>query len=148
MLIWYHSIAMSFLFPYIQKSTNFHVLRPNDVIISNSAQIADLQWNIGQNRIFLPKKFQISEFQRFCFFFFFLFLFFFLLIEERNVISNIYGRIQDHTMKILFKIVISNIAGLHQPPPSAFDGLLYPWVKWYTQVFIIKMTAKDVKEIA
>ena len=51
-------------------------------------------------------------------------------------------------MKIFFKIVISNIAGLTNPPsPSNFDGLPYPQVRWYPELFFpIKMTAKDVKE--
>ena len=40
----------------------------------------------------------------------------FLLIKEGSDVSNIYCKIQDHTMKIFFKIVISNIAGLHHHP--------------------------------
>ena len=54
-------------------------------------------------------------------------------------------KIQDHTVKIFFKKEISDIAGLHQLPPD-FDGLPYPWVRWYPNFFFIKMTAKDVKE--
>ena len=36
-----------------------------------------------------------------------------------------------------------------QPPPSPsdFDSLPYSWVRWYPQFFLMKMTAKDVKEI-
>ena len=35
-----------------------------------------------------------------------------------------------------------------QPPsPCDFDGLPYPRVRWYPQFFLLKMTAKDVKEI-
>ena len=33
------------------------------------------------------------------------------------------------------------------PSPSDFDGLPYPWVRWYSQLFFMKMTAKDAKEI-
>ena len=33
------------------------------------------------------------------------------------------------------------------PPPSDFDGLPYPRVRWYPHFFFMKMTAKDVKEI-
>ena len=41
-----------------------------------------------------------------------------------NDVSNMYCKIPDHTTKIFFKLVISIIAGLHQPPsPSDFDGL-------------------------
>ena len=36
---------------------------------------------------------------------------------------------------------------LQPPSPSDFDGLLYPWVRWYPHFFFIKMTTKDVKEI-
>ena len=42
--------------------------------------------------------------------------------------------------------MISNIAGLHQPPsPSDFDGLPYPPGKMIPPTFFIKTTAKDVK---
>ena len=46
MLIWYHGIAVGLLFPYIpknQKVQTYHVLRHNDVIIVDFAQIVDLQ---------------------------------------------------------------------------------------------------------
>ena len=39
----------------------------------------------------------------------------FFAYKEGNDVSNIYCKIQDHTMKIFFKIVISNIARIHQP---------------------------------
>ena len=54
----------------------------------------------------------------------------FLLIKDGKDVSNIYCKIQDHTKKIVLKIVIFNISWLHQPSsPSDFDGLPYPWVR-------------------
>ena len=70
----------------------------------------------------------------------------FLLIKEGNDVSNIYCKIQDHTVKIFFKIVISNIARLHQPPsPSDFDCLPYPQVRWYPQLFFHQNDCKGCK---
>ena len=69
---------------------------------------------------FFAVKFHMLEFHRV-----------FLLIKEGNDVSKIYCKIQDHaiTVKIFFKIVISNIDRLHPPPPSDFDGLPYPRVR-------------------
>ena len=51
----------------------------------------------------------------------------FLLIKEGNDVSNVYCKIQDHNMKVCFKILIPNIAELHSPlSRSDFDGLPYP----------------------
>ena len=55
MLIWYHGTALSFFHTYRKKVQTFHVWRQNDVIIVDFAQIADLQWNIGEN-FFSPKN--------------------------------------------------------------------------------------------
>ena len=137
MLIWYHNIAMSLCFSYIPKNVQIsRVGRHNDIIIAEFAQFCNFQWHIGQNWIFCQKS---SKYRNF---------FGFLLIKEGNDVSNIYCKIQDHTIKIFFKIVIFNIAGLHPTPsPSDFDGLLYPGVRWYPKLFFIKMTTRDVKEI-
>ena len=79
MLIWYHCIAMGLLFPYIpQKVIITHVWHHNDVIIDDFAQFGDFQWNIGQSLIFCQKSF--------------------LLVKERNDVSNIYCKIQDHKL--------------------------------------------------
>ena len=44
--------------------------------------------------------------------------------------------------------VFLKLKRLQQPPsPSDFDGLPYPWVRWYPHFFFMKMTAKKVKEI-
>ena len=49
-------------------------------------------------------------------------------------------------MKIVFKIVIFNIAELHQPPsPSDFDGLPDPRVRWYLHFFFIQNDHKGCK---
>ena len=39
------------------------------------------------------------------------------------------------------------VASNPPPSPSDFDDLPYPRVRWYPQLFFMKMTAKDVKEI-
>ena len=70
-------------------------------MIVDFAQIADLQWNIGPNFIFRPKSSQYRNFMGF------------LHLKEENDVSNTYCKIQDHTKKTIFKIVIFNIAGLH-----------------------------------
>ena len=58
MLIWYHGIGMGLPFPFIPKKVQTsRVWRHNDVIIADFAQIAALQWKIGQNWIFRQKKF-------------------------------------------------------------------------------------------
>ena len=37
---------------------------------------------------------------------------------------------------------------MHPPSlPSDFDGIPYPWVRWYPHFFSNKITANDVKEI-
>ena len=60
----------------------------------------------------------------------------FFLKKKGNNVSNIYCKIQDHIKKIFLKIVIFNIAGLHQSPsPSDFDGLPYPRVRWFPKLF-------------
>ena len=111
MLIWYHSIAMGLFFPYIHfhtESTNIRCMKS--------------QWR--RNCSFCPIWRIISEMKAKIEFFakkvlnirISLCFFLFLLIKEGNDVSNIYCKIQDHTMKTFFKIVISNIAGLHQPP--------------------------------
>ena len=116
---------------YTKEVQTSHVWCHNDVIIADYAENADSQWSIDQNLNFRQKvtNIKISPVV--------------LLIKERNVVFYIYCKIIDHTIKIYFQIVISNIAGLHQPPPSYFDGLHYPG-KDGTQLFFIKMTAKDV----
>ena len=56
---------MGLFFSYIPKKVQtYNVWRHNDVIIVDFAQIADLQWGIGQNLIFRKKKIKnkISEF--------------------------------------------------------------------------------------
>ena len=65
-----------------------------DVIIVDFAQIADIQWNIGQNWVFC-QRFKDRNFNGF------------FLTKEENDVSNIkvYCKIQDHTKKIFFKIV-------------------------------------------
>ena len=138
MLVWYHGIAMGLLFPYIPKKYK-HTMY--DVTITSLLSILPklpIYSEIQAKIEFLAKKVSnigVSPG--------------FLPIKEVNDVSNIYCKIQDHTMKIFFKIVLSNIAGLHHPPPpmSDFDGLTYPQVRWYPK-FFIKMTAKDVKETA
>ena len=98
MLIWYHGIAMGLLFPYIQKVQTFHVWCYNCWFYPNCWFTVKYRPKLN----FLPKKFKFHQV--------------FLLIKEGNDISNIHFKIQDHTMKTFFKIVISNIARLHQPP--------------------------------
>ena len=69
------------------------------------SQTADLQWKYSPKiEFFRQNSSKYRNFTRF------------LLIKEGNDVSKIYCKIQDHTVKIYFKIVISNIAGLHQPP--------------------------------
>ena len=72
----------------------------------------------------------------------------FLLIKEEKDVSNIYCKIQDHTVKIFFsKQYFFNIAGLHQPPhPLTLTAYPTPG-KVVPQPFFIKITAKDVKKI-
>ena len=57
------------------------------------------------------KMFKISKFDRG------------LLIKERNYVLNIYCKTQDHTKKNVLKMVIFQMARLHQPPPSDFVSL-------------------------
>ena len=72
----------------------------------------------------------------------------FLFIKEGNDVSNIYCKIQDHTMKAIFKVVISNIAGLYQPPLTlCLWRFTLPQAKVEPQLYFIKMTAQDRKEI-
>ena len=125
----YHTISVGFLFLTIPKKYKiFRVWRHNDVTIADFAQFGDFQWNKNQNWIFRRKY---SKYQNFTGFFF--------GYKEGNDVSNIYCRIQDHTMKIFVKILISNIAGLHQTPsPSDFDGLPYPRVRWQPRLFSSK----------
>ena len=52
--IWYHSVAMDLIFPYISKKYKCLVY---DVIIADFAQVGDFQGNIGQNLNFSPKNF-------------------------------------------------------------------------------------------
>ena len=71
-----------------------------------------------------------------------------LLPKKEKAFLTLYCKIQAHNMNIFLKIVISNIVGLHPPPsPAEFDVLPYLRVRWYPKHLIIKMTAKDVKEI-
>ena len=58
-----------------------------DIIIVNFAQIADLQWSLGQNWFFRQKSSKYRDFNGF------------LLIKAENAVSNIYCKIQDHTVK-------------------------------------------------
>ena len=76
----------------------------------------------------------------------------FLLIQTGNGNSNMFCKFQHHIMQIFFSkwriYVFLKMKRLHQPPsPSDFDGLPYPWVRWYPHFVFMKMTAKDVKEI-
>ena len=48
-----------------------------------------------------------------------------LLIIKETDVSNIYCKIQDHTIKIFFKIVIFDIVGLH-PPLHPLTLTAYP----------------------
>ena len=59
-----------------------------------------------------------------------------------SIIVGIYFFFQNCELMFFLKL-----KRLHQPPPSDFDSLPYPLIRWYPQFFSWKMTAKDVKEI-
>ena len=75
----------------------------------------------------------------------------FLLIQKENGNFNMFCKFHHHSMQIFFKM--ANLCFLKTekvattPPPSDFDGLPYPRVRWYPKFVFMKMTAKDVKEI-
>ena len=94
--IWYHSIGMGLLFPYIPKKVQTshvwrqkwrHKGRPTSKI----ANIQKYTVNIGKLN-FPPKKLQISEFHRV-----------FWLIKEGNDYPNIHSKFEDHTSNIFFQ---------------------------------------------
>ena len=64
MLIWYHSIAMGLFFPNTLKVHKSYVLRQNDVTVAIFGYIADLQWNIDQNRFFRQNNSKYYHFAR------------------------------------------------------------------------------------
>ena len=98
----------------------------------------DFLCKIGVNSKF---RYKSSEYQNFTGF---------LLIQKGNGNSNMFCKFQHHSKQIFFKMAnflfSKNRKGCINPPsPSDFDGLPYPWVRWYPQFFFMKMTAKDVK---
>ena len=67
-------------------------------------------------------------------------------MDEGNYISNIHGKFQDHTSRIFFNILISNIK--RWQPPRVFDSLPCPYPQvGVPSIFFIKMIAKDVPKI-
>ena len=74
-------------------------------------------------------------------------------IQKGNCNSNMFCKFQHHSMQIFFKMAnflfSKNWKGCINPPhPLTLTGLPYPRVRWYPQfLFLMKMTAKDVKEI-
>ena len=113
-----HGIAIGLLFPYIPKKYKhpmYDVKMTLQLPIFSKLPIySEIQAKIK----FLTKEFQIQEFHLFFFFFFFFF-------ALGNVVSNIYCKIQDHVMKMFFKLVISKTTGLH-PPPHPLTLKAYP----------------------
>ena len=66
--------------------------------------------------------------------------------------SNMFRKFQLHSMQIFLKMATSNSTKNEKvastPLPSDFGSLPYPRVRWYPPMFVIKITAKYVKEIA
>ena len=108
-IVW---LWVSFFHTY-QKSSNILCLTSQWRHNCRFCPIWRFQCNICQNWIFCQKVLNIGSSPVF------------LLIKEGIDIFNIYCNIQDHTMEIFFKLVISNIAGLH-PHPLTLTAYLTP----------------------
>ena len=135
MLIWYHGVAMGLLVAYIPKSTNILCMT---LQWHHNCRFCPNCWfsvKYSQKWIFLQKVQNIWILPDF------------LLMKEGNDHSNIYCKIQDHTMKIFSQ---NSDFWYCQVAPTP----LTLWLWWLTTpgkvvplFFFHQNDRKDVKEI-